>query len=276
MESLKVETYGNGEKISILIERYVARWKKLSGNLSSISAGKFGVWGTDVQNNVFLLDEKTSTFNVEKSAKLKTVTANNEVWGIGQDNLPYKWNGKAFDIVSSSIKSKNIAVTSSGIVYCLSLDGFAHELKDSDWQKIEGRKLKSITTDNDVLCGISLDSTIWFWKEEKWISEVDGSEAPEEKQAPLKKINSEKTLEIKVETKTTLKKTSSVKQVPKQETLKVEPTTDQKAPRKKGFSLVIQKEQCLSCGKTVYANEKITADGKIYHLKCFRCFLFLF
>jgi predicted Zn-ribbon and HTH transcriptional regulator len=233
------------------------------------------VWGTDVQNNVFLLDEKTSTFNVEKSAKLKTVTANNEVWGIGLDNIPYKWNGKSFEIVSSSIKSKNIAVTSSGNVYSLSLDGFAHELKDSEWQKIEGRKLKSIMTDNDVLCGISLDSTIWFWKEGKWISEVDGSEAPEEKQTPLK-VNSEKTMEKK-ETTTTLKNTTSVvKPETKKETLKVEPNTvDQKTiARKKGFSLVIQKEQCLSCGKTVYANEKITADGKIYHLKCFRCFSF--
>eukprot|EP00002_Diphylleia_rotans_P022708 TRINITY_DN4454_c0_g1_i1.p1 TRINITY_DN4454_c0_g1~~TRINITY_DN4454_c0_g1_i1.p1 ORF type:complete len:100 (+),score=16.17 TRINITY_DN4454_c0_g1_i1:74-373(+) len=30
-------------------------------------------------------------------------------------------------------------------------------------------------------------------------------------------------------------------------------------------------EKCATCGKTVYATERIAADGNVYHKGCFKC-----
>jgi cysteine and glycine-rich protein len=31
------------------------------------------------------------------------------------------------------------------------------------------------------------------------------------------------------------------------------------------------REKCEVCGKTVYVNEKLQADGLVFHKACFRC-----
>eukprot|EP01080_Neovahlkampfia_damariscottae_P012410 gene12410-6077_t len=253
-------------------EWYLSRWKKLSGKLSHISVGYSGVWGIDNKNNVFLLDEKTSTFIVEPSIKLKSISSNSEVLGIGLDNYPYKWNGKSFDLISSDLKSRNITITKSSKIYSLSLESIPFEYENSKWNSMEGKKFKTLLVDEDILCGVALDSSIWHYKDSKWISELNGKEISIEKkeldltQKESPKVTTITSPENKVERK---KESFTIKSSSTQE---IQDNSEQpKTLKKKGFSLVIQKEKCLSCSKTVYANEKITADGKIYHQKCFRC-----
>ena len=84
----------------------------LPGGAIDISVACNGaVWAINATNQVFYFDG--SNWNLVPGVKLKqlSVIDKNEVWGIGTDDLPYRWDGKALN-KESSIKCSYIFVPS--------------------------------------------------------------------------------------------------------------------------------------------------------------------
>jgi len=59
--------------------------------------------------------------------------------------------------------------------------------------------------------------------------------------------------------------------VPRQRNLSSEVTSGATTATATGLTTFAAGERCLVCGKRVYLNEKLSADGKIFHKVCFTC-----
>jgi len=274
--SYKDQLFGISQQ-GVVWEWTACRWKKLlGGQLTSITAGEQGIWGIDIKNQVFQIENENF---IKKDIKLKQILSGKNVYGVSSENTLMKVNSSGnFIEIDGYVKIKQIVQTTpQGKLFALSTDNsfVCWTENDSTWSKLEGKEVKSIHSHNDLIYGIDKDEIIWIFNGKERLNEDKKEDKKVVKETKiLKEGNKQQTQSSSsnnnnnntnnngnnnnlVSNLITKQKSKSILQVDTSKT--------------STSSFGSKKELCFVCNKTVFPIEKISIDGRIYHNTCFKC-----
>ena len=164
-------------------------WQKLDNQclvtalapLAIDSSGKFYIIGSD--SNLWIgsytsgstsLSLGSTSYAINSTIKpiFVTVGANGDVWCIGSDYQPYKFDGSKFiggySVPSGVTGIRSIAITTTGVTFVIGMDNFVYKNKDGAWvrqDKMRSQVASDLKTDpnGNVWCiGLNDHQINWF------------------------------------------------------------------------------------------------------------------